>query len=173
MVVLWLGIACTAWLVASMLSLFTASDIAATPQPDQAAWVVFFDWLPAAPIAGALLGWLVALGVTRNRRSARLTASVTPLACPSGTCGTATAPTGSAGWTPMWTWRAPRGRSTSIRASSSSSVPSSSPASWRSTPRTTRSMRSTSRPRPRVSSGSTAEPDHLPVGVSQHRHLQR
>jgi hypothetical protein len=43
MVVLWLGIARTAWLVASMLSLFTVSHIAATPQPDQAAWVVFFD----------------------------------------------------------------------------------------------------------------------------------
>lgn len=75
-VLLWLGIAVVAWLLTSQMSLFTASDVAATPQPDHARWVALLDWLPAAPILGAIVGWLVAFGVTRRRRSATLTASV-------------------------------------------------------------------------------------------------
>jgi hypothetical protein len=79
LVMLWLGIACAAWLGASLLCLLTASGVAQTSQPNQAAWVVFIDALPAVPIAGSLLGWLVTIGVTRCLRLATLTASATLL----------------------------------------------------------------------------------------------
>jgi hypothetical protein len=75
-VLFWLGIACPAWLLTSMMSLLAASDAAATSQPNQAAWVALLDWLPAVPIGGALVGWLVAAGVTRRLRSATLAGSV-------------------------------------------------------------------------------------------------
>jgi hypothetical protein len=76
LVLLWLGMAAVVWLGSSWFSLQTASDIAATPQPNQASGVLLFEVLPAAPIAGALIGWLVAFGITRRLSSATTTAAI-------------------------------------------------------------------------------------------------
>ena len=69
-----------AWLLALMFSQFTASDIAASPQPNQAEWVAVADWLPAAPIAAAVIAWLTAFVVTRRVHTAVLAAAGTLLA---------------------------------------------------------------------------------------------
>jgi hypothetical protein len=72
-------IAAGIWLLALMFSQFTAWDIAATPQPNQAEWVAVADWLPAAPVAAAVIGWVATFVVTRRVHAAVLAATCTLL----------------------------------------------------------------------------------------------
>ena len=60
---LWSGLAIPVWLVASLLSVWTASDVA---PPNQATWIAVFNLLPVVPVVAAVLVWLVIAGATRR-----------------------------------------------------------------------------------------------------------
>jgi len=76
-ILLWVGFASAAWACASLAAEFTASDVADTPQPDQATWVGVFSWLPAGPIGAAAVARVLTFGLTRRWRSATIAASAT------------------------------------------------------------------------------------------------
>ncbi len=59
---LWSGLAIPVWLVASLLSVWAAADVA---PPNQATWVAVFDLLSVVPVVVAVLVWLVIAGATR------------------------------------------------------------------------------------------------------------
>jgi hypothetical protein len=63
------------WLVGAVLSLMTAQGTAEMPQPNQEMWVLIALWLPAAPVAGAIVAAVITLVFRGRRRSAAVAAA--------------------------------------------------------------------------------------------------
>ena len=75
-ILLWTGLAIPVWLVASVLSIFAASDVA---EPNRAVWIAVFDLLPVFPLVVAALLWVFIAGVTRRSPPATHAAGATLL----------------------------------------------------------------------------------------------
>ena len=56
------------WVIAVALSLLLARDVAATPQPNLELWVSVSEWLPAVPIASAVVVAFIVLLIRRRWR---------------------------------------------------------------------------------------------------------
>jgi len=62
------------WVADIAMSLLLAQGVATTPQPNQRMWVLVSEWLPAVPVAAAIVAALVSLFVRRRGRPATVAA---------------------------------------------------------------------------------------------------
>lgn len=65
-VALWGAAGAWIWLMSVALSVTLAQDVAATPQSNREMWVGVSEWLPAIPLAGAILIGMIAMVRRRN-----------------------------------------------------------------------------------------------------------
>ena len=75
-ILLWGGLAIPVWLVASLLSIFAASEVG---EPNRAVWIALFDLLPVLPLVVSALLWILIAGVTRRSPPATHAAGATLL----------------------------------------------------------------------------------------------
>jgi hypothetical protein len=63
------------WLIGAALSPMMAQGTAEMPQPNREMWVLVAEWLPAVPVAGAIVAAVITLVFRGRRRTAAVAAA--------------------------------------------------------------------------------------------------